>query len=551
MSKLILFGKNGREKMIKGVNIISDCVKSTLGPRGRTVMIGKGYGSGLITKDGITVAENITLEDPFENEGAKYVREVASKTNDIAGDGTTTATVLAQGMLKMGYENLYLNKVQGRSMNINPITMKKGIDRAIGLVIDNLEKISKKIETSEEIASVGTISANNDTEIGRILAEAMNRVGKNGVITIEDGTGMDTQVEIVEGMQFDRGYISPYFSTKEDLNCVLEDVYILLYNRPIQTLKEIIPILEETAREKKPLLIIADGVVGDAISGLVFNKMKGVISVCAVSCPSFGEERNNMMEDIAILTGGKYINDESGMKLSNVMLTDLGQAKKIIVSKDKTMIIDGNGEKDLIKERIKKIEFLIEKSEHPIEKEQIQKRLAKLTGGVAIIKVGGTTETEMKEKKDRAIDALNSTRSAVEEGVVAGGGVALLNSIKTLENLTVEDVSEQTGIDIVKDCLALPITQILINIGYEETQIDGILNKIKESNNINIGFDAKNEIIVDMIQAGIIDPTKVTKNALKNAGSIVGTLLTTEVFIVEKPIEGADMVMPKARPFGG
>lgn len=548
MSKLILFGKNGREKMIKGVNIISDCVKSTLGPRGRTVMIGKGYGSGLITKDGITVAENITLEDPFENEGAKYVREVASKTNDIAGDGTTTATVLAQGMLQLGYSKLHYSK---EKFDINPISMKKGIDKAIGIVIENLDNISKKIETMEEIASVGSISANNDPEIGKILANAMDRVGKNGVITIEDGTGMETQIEVVEGMQFDRGYISPYFSTKEDLTCVLEDVYILLYNKPIQSLKEIISILEETAREKKPLLIIADGVVGDAISGLVFNKMKGVLNVCAVNCPSFGEERTNMMEDIAILTGGKYINDESGMRLSNVSLDDLGQAKKVVITKDKTMIIDGLGQKEDLEERIKKIEFLIEKSEHPVEKEQIQKRLAKLTGGVAILKVGGTTETEMKEKKDRAIDALNSTRSAVEEGVVAGGGIALLNSVYKLDDIEVIDESEQIGINIVKDSLSLPFKQILINIGYDEEKIESTLALIKSTNDINVGFDAKNEEIVDLITSGIIDPTKVTKNALKNAGSIVGTLLTTEVFIVEKPIEGADMVLPKARPFGG
>lgn len=540
MSKIIMFGDEGRKKILKGVNVISDVVKSTLGPRGRTVMIGKGMGSGLITKDGITCAENVVLEDPIENEGAKYVREVAHQTNLIAGDGTTTSVVLAQAMVNFGYEKLIND-------NLNPIGMKKGIDIAVDAVIKNLDKISKKVKTTKEIASIGTISANNDTEIGNILAKAMDKVGNKGIITIENGTGFETQLNVVEGMQFDRGYISPYFSTEESLNCVLDNAYVLLYNRPISSLNDIMEILERVSREKRSLLIIADDVNGEALSGLILNKMKGILKICAVTSPSFGEDKNALMNDIAILTGATFINDEIGKKIDMVEMKDLGQAKKIIISKDKTMIIDGVGEKDKINERIKTIQHQIDNSNHPLEKDNFKNRLAKLTGGVAVVKIGATTETEMKEKRDRAIDALNSTKSAVEEGIVAGGGVALLNCISVVNSLyeKTTDISEKAGIEIVTVALKAPFIQILRNIGYSEEDIIKNIGKIWSYNNPRMGFDAKKEEFCDMIKTGIIDPVKVTKNALKNASSIAGTLLTMDVIMVEKPIQGADMVMQK------
>lgn len=546
MSKLIKFGSEGREKILKGANILADSVKITLGPKGRNVLISRGLNSGLITKDGITVAENIHLEDPFENEGVKLLREVASKTNEVAGDGTTTATVLAQHMLKVGYTLINDNH---NKININPVAIKRGIDKTIEIVVKNLKKQSKKIRTKKQIASIGTISANGDTQIGELLAEAMDKVGWDGLINIEKGSGMADELEVVEGMQFDRGYVSPYFATSQsnDMECVLDNPVILLYNRPLNNLKDVLPILEQVSSEKRDLLIIADGIYGEALSGLVLNKMKGILKVCAVHAPSFGDDRIKMMEDIAILTNGSFINNESGKTLTNVTMAELGSAKKAIIYKDKTMIIDGNGEKDAIDKRVDLIKHLIKESDNPSEKDQLQKRLAKLTGGVAIVKIGAITETELLERSDRAMDALNSTKSAVDEGIVCGGGVALLKSILGLKELTFDNKSEEIGFHVVKSALSRPLYQILENIGYEPTKIKEVFSGILSSDNKNWGYDAKNEEYVDMVKGGIIDPVKVTKNALKNAGSIVGTLLTMEAIIVDKPIEGADLTISKPR----
>lgn len=526
------------------MDTLADAVKITLGPKGRNVLIGKGLGSGLITKDGITVAENIHLDDPFENEGAKLVREVASKTNDIAGDGTTTATVLAQAMLKTGYS---LIKDNATKLNINPMAIKRGIDRTIEHVVKNLDKQSKKLTTKSQIASIGTISANGDTEIGKLISEAMDRVGRDGLISIEAGSGMEDELSVVEGMQFDRGFSSPYFATTDSnsIECVLENPAILLYNRPLNNLKDILPLLEEISSQRREFLIIADGIYGEALSGLVLNKMKGVLKVCAVQAPSFGDDRIRIMEDIAILTGGVFINDESGKKITNVKLDDLGSAQKVIVNRDKTMIIDGLGEKEAITKRVDFIKHMIKESTNPSEKQQFQTRLAKLTGGVAIVKIGAVTETELRERRDRAIDALNSTKSAVAEGIVCGGGVALVNAILSIKDLTFDDKSEEIGYHIVKTAIGRPLQQILINIGYESEEIKSIFTEILTSDKKRWGYDAREEKFVDMFKAGIIDPVKVTKNALKNAGSVVGTLLTMDVIIVDKPIDGADMTIPR------
>jgi len=533
-AKQLIFSDSARQSMLKGVTILADAVKATLGPRGRNVVIERKFGTPNITKDGVTVAKEIELKDPWENMGAQLVREVASKTSDVAGDGTTTATVLAYSIFKEGLKYV--------TAGANSIDLKRGIDKAVEVVVEELKKISKPVVDKKEIAQVGTISANNDASIGELIAEAMDKVGKDGVITVEEAKGMATTLDIVEGMQFDRGYISPYFITDaERLECVLEDAFVLIHDKKISSMKDLLPILEQIARMGKPLLIIAEDVEGEALATLVVNKLRGVLQVCAVKAPGFGERRKAMLEDIAILTGGTVISEDLGVKLENVKIEDLGKAKKVIVDKDNTTIVEGAGDPQKIQGRIKQIKVQIDETTSDYDKEKLQERLAKLAGGVARINVGAATEAEMKEKKARVEDALNATRAAVEEGIVPGGGVALLRCQKALNGLKLKQHDQQLGVEIIKKALEEPIKQIIANSGLEATLI---VEKVKESKKVNFGYDAYAEDYVDMMEAGIIDPTKVTRIALQNAASVAGLMLTTEVMITEIPEEEKKPPMP-------
>lgn len=532
-AKQLLFDEAARQSILRGVTILTDAVKATLGPRGRNVVIDRKFGSPNITKDGVTVAKEIELKDPYENMGAQLVREVASKTSDIAGDGTTTATVLAYSIYKEGMKYV--------TAGANAIDIKRGIDKAVETVVEELKRISKPVAEKKEIAQVGTISANNDPSIGELIAEAMDKVGKDGVITVEEAKSMATTLDVVEGMQFDRGYISPYFITDpERMECVLEDAFILLHDKKISSMKDLIPLLEQIAKMGKPLLIIAEEVEGEALATLVVNKLRGTLQVCAVKAPGFGDRRKAMLEDIAILTGGTVISEDIGLKLENVKITDLGRARKITVDKENTTIVEGAGDPAKIQGRVKQIKTQIEETTSDYDREKLQERLAKLVGGVAVINVGAATESEMKEKKARVEDALHATRAAVEEGIVPGGGVAFLRCIPALEKLKL-DHDQQIGVNIVKRALEEPIRQIVANAGLEGSIV---VEKVKESKDLNFGYDAYREEYTDMVKSGIIDPTKVSRTALQNAASVAGLLLTTEVMITELPEEEKKPGMP-------
>ena len=537
MAKVLKFSEEARGKIKVGVDALADAVKITLGPRGRNVIIDKSFGSPLVTKDGVTVAKEIELADKFENMGAQMVKEVASKTSDVAGDGTTTATVLAQVIYREGAKLV--------AAGYNPMDLKRGIDKAVEAVAAELKKMSKATKDPKEIAQVGTISANNDETIGNIISEAMAKVGKEGVITVEEAKGMETTLEIVEGMQFDRGYLSPYFVTDpERMEVILEDPYILIHEKKIANMKDLLPLLEQIARSGKPLLIVAEEVEGEALATLVVNKLRGTLNASAVKAPGFGDRRKAMLEDIAILTGGKAIAEEMGIKLEAVTLTDLGRAKRVVIDKDNTTIIDGAGKKADIEGRVKQIRAQVEETTSDYDKEKLQERLAKLVGGVAVINVGAATETEMKEKKARVEDALHATRAAVEEGIVAGGGVAYIRAAPCLDHLKLEH-DQQAGVDLVRKSLVEPAKQIAINAGQ-----DGgvIVDKIKNGKG-NFGYNAATEEFEDLMKAGILDPTKVTRVALHNAASVAGLMITTECAIAEKPEEKKEM--PQMPPGGG
>ena len=534
MAKQLLFDEDARKKILKGVTTLSDAVKSTLGPKGRNAILDKKFGAPTITKDGVTVAKEIELKDPYENMGAQLVREVASKTSDVAGDGTTTATVLAYAIYKEGMKHA--------AAGANTMDIKRGIEKAVEAVVGELKKNSKTIQDKKEIAQVGTISANNDSEIGNLIADAMDKVGKDGVITVEEAKSMQTTLEVVEGMQFDRGYISPYFVTDpERMECSLEDALILIHEKKISSMKDLLPILEQTAKMGKPLLIIAEEVEGEALATLVVNKLRGTLQVCAVKAPGFGDRRKAMLEDIAILTGGTLIAEDLGIKLENIKITDLGKAKKITVDKENTTIVEGAGDHNKIQGRVKQIKAQIDETTSDYDREKLQERLAKIVGGVAVINVGAATETEMKEKKARVEDALHATRAAVEEGIVPGGGVALLRAIPILDNIKTDDVDQRVGVDIIKRALEEPIRQIVGNAGLEGSVI---VEKVKSNDNKNFGFDANAEQYVDMMKAGIIDPTKVTRYALQNAASVAALMLTTSVMIADIPEESKGPEMP-------
>lgn len=527
MAKQLIFDEAARASILKGVEMLTNAVKATLGPKGRNAILDKKFGAPTITKDGVTVAKEIELKDPWENMGAQLVKEVASKTSDVAGDGTTTATVLAHAIYREGIKNV----VAGA----NPMDLKRGIEKAVEVVIEELKKLSKPVADKKEIAQVGTISANNDPSIGELIAEAMDKVGKDGVITVEEAKSMATTLDVVEGMQFDRGYISPYFITDpERMECNLEDVFILIHEKKISSMKDLLPILEQIAKMGKPLLIIAEDVEGEALATLVVNKLRGTLQVCAVKAPGFGERRKAMLEDIAILTGGTMISEDLGIKLENIKLTDLGRAKKITVDKENTTIVEGAGDPAKIQGRVKQIKTQIEETTSDYDREKLQERLAKLVGGVAVINVGAATEAELKEKKARVEDALHATRAAVEEGIVPGGGVALLRCMSALKNLKLENHDQNIGVKIVMRALEEPIRQIVANAGLEGSVI---VEKVKASKDVNFGFDAQNEEYVDMMKAGIIDPTKVTRTALQNAASVAALMLTTSVMVSELPEE--------------
>ncbi len=524
-AKDIHFGEFARAQMMAGVDKLANAVKVTLGPRGRNVVIEKSWGAPTVTKDGVTVAKEIELKDKFENMGAQLVKEVASKTADVAGDGTTTATVLAQAIAREG--------VKAVAAGMNPMDLKRGIDKAVDAVVKELKNISREVKTKEEIAQVATISANGDREIGDIIAEAMEKVGKEGVITVEENKGLETELEVVEGMEFDRGYLSPYFVTNaEKMEVELEDPYILIHDKKISNMRDLLPVLEAVARAGKPLLIIAEDVEGEALATLVVNKMRGVLQVCAVKAPGFGERRKAMLEDIAILTGGKVISEELGLKLENASLDDLGRAGKVRVTKDDTTIINGAGKKEDIEARIAQIRQQIEDTTSDYDREKLQERLAKLAGGVAVIKVGAATEVEMKEKKDRVDDALHATRAAVEEGIVPGGGVALIRAAKALKDLKGENQDQDAGIAIVRRAIEEPLRQIVENGGGDGAVV---ANKVAENTDLAFGYNAATQEYGDMFQMGVIDPTKVTRTALQNAASVAGLLITTEAMVAELP----------------
>lgn len=536
MAKQLQFGEEARRSILKGVTILSDAVKATLGPKGRNALLDKKFGAPTITKDGVTVAKEIELKEPYENMGAQLVREVASKTSDTAGDGTTTATVLAYAIYKEGLKHVVAGS--------NPMEIKRGIEKAVETVIEELKKMSKQVQDKKEIAQVGTISANNDSTIGDLIAEAMDKVGKDGVITVEEAKSMQTTLDIVEGMQFDRGYVSPYFVTDaERMECSLEDAFLLIHEKKISSMKDLLPILEQTAKMGKPLLIIAEDVEGEALATLVVNKLRGTLQVCAVKAPGFGDRRKAMLEDIAILTGGTMISEDIGIKLESITINDLGKAKKITIDKENTTIVEGAGSAEKIKGRVKQIKTQIEETSSDYDREKLQERLAKLVGGVAVINVGASTEVEMKEKKARVEDALHATRAAVEEGIVPGGGVALLRTIPALDKVKFEIQDQQVGVQIIKRALEEPIRQIIDNAGLEGSVI---VDNVRSNKNKNYGFDANAEKYVDMIEAGIIDPTKVTRHALQNAASVASLMLTTSVMITELPEETKEGPMPPA-----
>jgi chaperonin GroEL len=533
-AKIITFDFEARNALKRGVDQLTNAVKVTLGPKGRNVIIDKKFGAPTVTKDGVTVAKEIELEDAIENMGAQMVREVASKTSDVAGDGTTTATVLAQAIFSEGLKNV--------TAGANPMDLKRGIDMAVEAVTKELKKISKEVEGKKEIANVGAISANNDKAIGELIADAMEKVGKDGVITVEEAKGTETSMEVVEGMQFDRGYLSPYFVTDaETMEAVLENPYILIHDKKISAVKDILPILEKISQSGRSLLIIAEDVEGEALATLVVNKLRGTLKVCAVKAPGFGDRRKAMLEDIAILTNGTVISEEKGFKLENATLAYLGTAKKVVVDKDNTTIVEGSGKPEEIKKRINEIKIQIEKTTSEYDREKLQERLAKLSGGVAVLKIGAATEVEMKEKKARVEDALHATRAAVEEGIVPGGGVAYLRCLHALDDLKPENEDQKIGIEIVRRALEEPARQIVANAGLEPSVI---VNKIKEGKG-SFGFNAQTEQFEDLFESGVIDPTKVARVALENAASVAGLLLTTECTIVEKPEKKETPPMPR------
>jgi chaperonin GroEL len=530
-AKQIVYSENARQAILRGVNQLAEAVKVTLGPKGRNVVLEKKFGGPTITKDGVTVAKEVELKDPMENMGAQMVREVASKTSDVAGDGTTTATILAQAIFREG--------VKAVAAGANPMALKRGIEKAVILVTEEVLKMSTKVESDDKIAQVGTISANGDATIGHIIAEAMRKVGKDGVITVEESKTMNTELSTVEGMQFDRGYLSPYFITDADrMEAVIEDPYILIHEKKISNMKDLLPLLEQIARSARPLLIIAEEVEGEALATLVVNKLRGTLNACAVKAPGFGDRRKAMLDDIAILTGGKSIMEETGIKLEGVRLEDLGRAKRVTVDKDNTTIIDGAGNETVISGRIKQLRAQIEETTSDYDREKLQERLAKLAGGVAVIKVGAATETEMKEKKARVEDALHATRAAVEEGIVPGGGIALLRAAGALKGVKA-DGDEQIGIDIIRRACEEPIRQITGNAGYEGAII---IEKVRGNKNVNFGFNAASGEYEDLVVAGVIDPAKVTRSAMQNASSISALMLTTEALICE---------IPEKKPAGG
>ncbi len=538
-SKELHFNTEARAALKRGVDQLAEAVKVTLGPKGRNVVIDKKFGAPTVTKDGVTVAKEIELSDPLENMGAQMVKEVATKTSDIAGDGTTTATVLAQAIFREGLKNV--------TAGSNPMALKRGIDRAVVAVVEELKRISVPTAGKKEIAQVGSISANNDKEIGDLIAEAMEKVGKDGVITVEEARGLETTLETVDGMQFDRGYLSPYFVTDpEKMEAVLEDALILIHDKKIASMKDLLPVLEKVAQLGKPLLIIAEDVEGEALATLVVNKLRGTLRVSAVKAPGFGDRRKAMLQDIAVITGGQVISDEVGFKLENAQVTDLGKAKRIVVDKDNTTLIDGAGEEDKIKGRIAEIRSAIDKATSDYDKEKLQERLAKISGGVAVINVGAATEAEMKEKKARVEDALHATRAAVEEGIVPGGGVALIRAQKVLKALKLEDTEEQIGVDIIRKAIEEPLRMIVQNAGGEGSIV---LEKVRSSKDDKYGYNALTDTYEDLVASGVIDPTKVTRTALQNAASIAGLLLTTEAIIVEKKEEKSGA--PSGGPGGG
>jgi chaperonin GroEL len=521
-AKKIVYSENSRQAILRGVNQLADAVRVTLGPKGRNVVIEKKFGGPTITKDGVTVAKEVELRDPLENMGAQLVREVASKTSDVAGDGTTTATILAQAIFREGVKSV--------AAGANPMALKRGIESAVAAIVEELERVSSAVESSESIAQVGTISSNGDADVGKIIADAMRKVGKNGVITIEESKTMSTELSTVDGMQFDRGYLSPYFVTDADrMVAVLEYPYILVHEKKISSMKDLLPILELVARADKPLLVISEDVDGEALATLVVNKLRGTLNVCAVKAPGFGDRRKAMLEDIAILTGGKAIAEETGLKLEKLSLDDLGRAKHVTVDKDNTTIIDGAGGQDAVQGRIKQLHTQIEDTTSDYDREKLQERLAKLAGGVAVIKVGATTEMEMKEKKARVEDALHATRAAVEEGIVPGGGVALLRAVRALDSLNVTG-EEKIGVAIVRRACEEPTRQIANNAGHEGSIV---IEKIRTSSDLAYGFNAATEQFEDLTKAGVIDPTKVTRSALQNASSIASLMLTTEAMVCE------------------
>jgi chaperonin GroEL len=523
-AKEILFDEKGREKILEGVNVLADAVKATLGPRGRNVVIEKSWGSPTVTKDGVTVAKEIELEDKFQNMGAQMVKEVASKTSDVAGDGTTTATVLAQAIFREGARMV----AAGHS----PIELKRGIDKAVEKLVDALKKMAKQTKGQKDIAQVGTISANGDEFIGKLIADAMDKVGKEGVITIEEAKSMETTLDVVEGMQFDRGYLSPYFVTDADrMETVLEDPYILIYEKRLSAMKDMLPLLEQVARGGKPLIIIAEEVEGEALATLVVNKLRGTLNVCAVKAPGFGDRRKEMLKDIAVLTGGQAITEDLGLKLENLTLKELGRAKRVTVDKDNTTVVDGAGKKQEIEARMKQIRTQIEETTSDYDREKLQERLAKLAGGVAVIKVGAATETEMKEKKARVEDALNATRAAVEEGIVPGGGVALVRALSSIEKIEGLSPEQAVGVQIVRRAVEEPARQIAANAGKEGSIV---VQKIKEGKGA-FGYNAATDVFEDLIEAGVIDPTKVVRSALQNAASVASLLITTEALVAERP----------------
>src|SRR5690242_2565317 len=540
-AKELLFNVDARAKLKKGVDHLAEAVKVTLGPKGRNVVIDKKFGSPTVTKDGVTVAKEVELEDEIENMGAQMVKEVATKTSDLAGDGTTTATVLAQAIFREGLKSV--------TAGVNPMALKRGIDKAVETIIEELKRISVPTKGRKEIAQVGTISANGDKEIGDKIADAMDKVGKDGVITVEEAKGLETTLETVDGMQFDRGYLSPYFVTDpEKMEAVLEDAYVLIHDKKISSMKDLLPALEKIAQSGKPLLIIAEDVEGEALATLVVNKLRGTLKVAAVKAPGFGDRRKEMLIDIEKVTGGKVVAEEKGMKLENTVLGDLGQAKRIVVDKDNTTIVGGRGKQADIQGRIGEIRAAIDKSTSDYDKEKLQERLAKLAGGVAVINVGAATETEMKEKKARVEDALHATRAAVEEGIVPGGGSALLYCQKSLEKLKGGDDDEKIGVDIVRRAIEEPIRMIAQNAGAEASIVVG---KVKESKDKNFGYNASTDEYEDLVAAGVIDPTKVTRTALQNAASIAGLLLTTECVVAEKKEKEKAPPMPGGGGMGG